>query len=241
MTYPSNDGGMSRTALANLIDECDVSIKDFNDSKREAFTSYRTKLENAGWDKDAIKAEIEAVKIAIKRRRVVKVEGIEVIEGKDELVEEVLTEILTSRAPRATRVENITQIPPKTADDDGRKLSVSSPSATAIEPEDRASGVGQTSSSETPHGDGDIADAVSGDGPCMEADIAPADEGDEPTEGGENVDPQVLGEVETHASPAINPDCAHPDTCQFATKSYCCSQCSSARSARLQAQRKVRA
>ncbi len=64
---------------------------------------------------------------------------------------------------------------------------------------------------------------------------------DEPTEGGENVDPQVLGEVETHASPAINPDCAHPDTCQFATKSYCCSQCSSARSARLQAQRKVRA
>lgn len=61
-------------------------------------------------------------------------------------------------------------------------------------------------------------------------------------EGGENVaDEAHSGEAaeDLQASPAsyINPDCAKPDTCQFASKSYLCSGCNSARAERLVAQR----
>lgn len=42
-------------------------------------------------------------------------------------------------------------------------------------------------------------------------------------------------------APYINPDCAKPDTCQFASKTYLCSVCNSARAERLVAQRRGKA
>lgn len=263
---------ISRTSLADLIDACDVSIKDFNDSKREAFTSYRTLLENLGWDKEAIKAEIEAVKIAIKRRRVVKAEGIEVIEGKDELVEEVLTEILTTRAPRATRVEKIEEFGADHDPETGEILDTSSlaKAAHAVSRDDEAgehqppskSGIadadepGRRTHVSAERDRAPITEPVEG---CLPADEAEPPQGEassvprvmtmtplepreagglkgfgftvkfEQAEGGENVDPQVLGEVETHASPAINPHrphCLKPKSCASINWKAHCYTCS---------------
>lgn len=100
MTERANS--ITRMSLADHFDACDESIKDFNDSKRDAMVSYRVQLENAGWAKDAIKAEVEAVKAAIKRRRLVTKDEA-AVDAKDALIDEVLAEI-TARAPRATRV-----------------------------------------------------------------------------------------------------------------------------------------
>lgn len=73
-------------------------------------------------------------------------------------------------------------------------------------------------------------DTISGEIPPIQntREGAPADEA-EPT-------PKVEA-----SSVTLNPDCAKPDTCQFASKSYLCSGCNSVRAERLVAQRRGRA
>lgn len=228
---------ITRMSLADHFDACDESIKDFNDTKREGFTSYRAQLENMGWPKDAIKAEIEAVKAAIKRRRLVTKDEA-AVEAKDALVEEVLAEI-TARAPRATRVA--TSVPNRDerrrdrfseSMDDAKALSAEAAALGLINPEAHAEtariadalaakfGNGPI---QTPHGDGDIADAASGDGPCMGADIA-ADEA-EPTQVEASSVPRKR--QWKHSDPA-HPDCLDPGQCGGFSNLGLCQRCKDA-------------
>lgn len=242
---------ITRTSLADHFDACDESIKDFNDSKRDAMVSYRVQLENAGWAKDAIKAEIEAVKTAIRRRRLISKDEA-AVEAKDALVDEVLAEI-TSRAPRATRVA--TTVPdledhdPETGEvldteSDGRKLSVSTPAAAGIELGDSAPSVERTPETEGLAGPANAPDAgTANTKPAHNSEPvegAPADEAETPqveassvphhSAGGENVAPEArTGEVETHASPAINPNrphCLKPKSCASINWKAHCYTCS---------------
>ncbi len=91
---------ITRKSLADEIDVIDEAIKAYNDSKREAFDAYRDQMIAAGVGKPNVKAEIDAVKAAIKRRREAAKDRDGLIE-KDALIDEVYDEI--TRAPRATR------------------------------------------------------------------------------------------------------------------------------------------
>jgi hypothetical protein len=91
---------ITRKSLADIIDGYDEQIADLNKSKRDTFDDYRNQMIAARQPKAEIKAEIEAVKVAIKRRRESVKDKTALIE-KDALVDEVFEEI--TRAPRATR------------------------------------------------------------------------------------------------------------------------------------------
>jgi hypothetical protein len=94
---------ITRTSLANEIDEYDQQIADMNTGKKDCFDAYRAQLVASGMDKENIKTEIEAVKAAIKRRRAAKKDPM-AVEEKDALIDEIFEEIMMSpRAPRATR------------------------------------------------------------------------------------------------------------------------------------------
>lgn len=97
---------ITRKSLAATIDDLDEQIATLQDSKRDTYISYRAQLDAKGLDKDAIKAEIDAFKLALKRRRAVK-EDPKAVEAKDDLVDEIFVEISGSRAARDARVENI--------------------------------------------------------------------------------------------------------------------------------------
>lgn len=99
---------ITRKTLADTIDSYDDEIAELQASKRETFQSYREQLSDL-MGKDEVKAEIEATKAAIKRRRAIREKGEEVIEQKDALADEIFDEITAANAPRATRVENIEQ------------------------------------------------------------------------------------------------------------------------------------
>lgn len=106
---------ITRTSLANEIDEYDQQIADMNTGKKDCFDAYRAQLVASGMDKANIKTEIEAVKAAIKRRRAAKKDPM-AVEEKDALIDEIFEEITTSpRAPRATR-ENIEKFDPETGE-----------------------------------------------------------------------------------------------------------------------------
>ena len=109
---------ITRRSLADTIDAYDEQIADLNKSKRETFDAYRDQMVAALLTKPEIRAEIEAVKAAIKRRRESVKDEHALIE-KDELIDEVFHEI--TRAPRATR-ENIEKFDAETGEiiDDGR-------------------------------------------------------------------------------------------------------------------------
>ena len=94
---------ITRKSLADTIDAYDEQIAELNSSKRDTFDAYRNQMIDARLTKPEIKAEIEAVKAAIKRRRESVKDSMALIE-KDALIDEVFAEI--TRAPRATR-ENI--------------------------------------------------------------------------------------------------------------------------------------
>ena len=103
---------ITRKSLADEIDLIEADIKALNDSKRACFDAYRDQIIGAGIAKPNIKAEIEAVKVAIKRRREAVKDENALIE-KDELIDEVFHEI--TRAPRATR-ENIEKFDAETGE-----------------------------------------------------------------------------------------------------------------------------
>jgi len=102
---------ITRKSLADEIDVYDQSIADLNDSKKDCFDAYRDQLFASGMLKENVRKEIVAVKAAIRRRRAVQKNEIEV-EEKDALIDEIFEEInQRSRASRATRVENIEEFP----------------------------------------------------------------------------------------------------------------------------------
>lgn len=107
---------ITRKSLADTIDEYDAAIADLQSSKRDTFNSYRADLTASGMPKEAIKAEIEAAKKAIRRRQIIAAKSAEVVEEADALAEEFFEEITAVRAPRATRVENIEEFDPETGE-----------------------------------------------------------------------------------------------------------------------------
>jgi hypothetical protein len=90
---------MTRSEMADAVDALDADIADLQEAKRNLFASYRADLEGTH-DKDAVKAEIAALKAAIRRRQ--KAVADPENEQAVDLAEEIFTEI-TARAPRATR------------------------------------------------------------------------------------------------------------------------------------------
>lgn len=93
----------TRKSIADHLDSYDDEIAELQDSKREMLADYRQQLADAGMGKAQIKAEIEALKTAMRRRRAIAKKGNETVEEADALADEIFVEI-TARAPRAMRV-----------------------------------------------------------------------------------------------------------------------------------------
>jgi hypothetical protein len=91
---------MTRKEMADAVDEIDRDIAALQASKRDLFVSYRDDLA-VTMDKDAIKAEVAALKAAIRRRQKFQadIEAASVADLADEIFDEI-----TSLAPRATHV-----------------------------------------------------------------------------------------------------------------------------------------
>jgi hypothetical protein len=89
---------MTRKEMADAVDEIDRDIAALQASKRDLFVSYREGLADT-MDKDAIKADVAALKAAIRRRQKLQAdpEAASVAELADEIFDEI-----TSFAPRAT-------------------------------------------------------------------------------------------------------------------------------------------
>ena len=126
----------TRKSIADHLDSYDDEIATLQEGKRETLADYRQQLADAGMSKGGIKAEIEALKVAMRRRRAIAKKGEEVVEEADVLADEIFVEI-TARAPRATRVREIieeydaetgeihdTQDQPETATGSGRTAQV---------------------------------------------------------------------------------------------------------------------
>lgn len=102
---------ITRKSLADTIDAFDDEIATLQESKRETYAEYRADLsERMG--KDEVRAEIEATKAAIKRRRAVREKGEETVEHKDALTDKIFAEIVgtvvathVARGARASREE----------------------------------------------------------------------------------------------------------------------------------------
>lgn len=99
---------ITRTSLANEIDEYDQQIADMNSGKADCFNAYRQQLADIGMGKPAIKLEIDAVKTAIKRRRAA-IKDMAALEEKDALTDEIFDEITRPVVRGAHARENIEQ------------------------------------------------------------------------------------------------------------------------------------
>lgn len=95
----------TRKSIADHLDSYDDEIAQLQESKRETLADYREQLAEKGFGKAAIKAEVEALKVAMRRRRAIVKKGAEEIENADALADEIFVEI-SGPAPRATHVAN---------------------------------------------------------------------------------------------------------------------------------------
>lgn len=105
----------TRKSLADHLDSYDDEIAELQKSKRMMFDDYRAQLVGLGWGKQAIKAEVEGLKVAMRRRRAVRKAGDEAVEEADAIADEIFVEI--TRAPRATHArENIEEFDAETGE-----------------------------------------------------------------------------------------------------------------------------
>lgn len=93
---------ITRRSLAETYAEHDAIIEAAQAAKRDATQAYRAQLDDAGMDRDAIKAEIEGFKLAYRRKVAIEKKGEETVEHRDAIADEIFAEIATPRAPRAT-------------------------------------------------------------------------------------------------------------------------------------------
>lgn len=110
---------ITRKSLADTIEEYDTQIADLQAGKRDTYQAYRDEI-GALMGKDAVKIEIEAFKVALKRRNAIAKKGEQTVEEKDALADEIFAEISGSNARRATRVENASEFPPAAVDREAR-------------------------------------------------------------------------------------------------------------------------
>ena len=102
MSAENSIAPMTRGALADEIDDYDEQIAALQDSKRELYVAYRAQLKKDGYEPAAVRAQVEAFKVAHRKRRAA-VKNEQAVEEHDALVDEIYKEISSSRAPRATR------------------------------------------------------------------------------------------------------------------------------------------
>lgn len=96
----------TRKSIADHLDSYDDEIAQLQASKRETLDDYRHQLAETGMTKPQIKSEIDALKIAMRRRRAIAKTSETAVEEADALADEIFAEI-TSNARRATRVREI--------------------------------------------------------------------------------------------------------------------------------------
>lgn len=96
----------TRKSIADHLDSYDDEIAELQAGKRDTLNDYRHQLAAAGMTKQQIKSEIEALKIAMRRRRAIAKTSETEVEEADALADEIFAEI-TARAPRATRAREI--------------------------------------------------------------------------------------------------------------------------------------
>jgi hypothetical protein len=95
----------SRKQLVDTIEGYDAEIEALQKSKRETYDAQRADLiGNMG--KDQVRDEIDALKKAVQRRRQITKHGVQVVEDKDALVEEILAEV-EARVARGARAREI--------------------------------------------------------------------------------------------------------------------------------------
>lgn len=104
---------LTRKQIIDNVEALDAEIEALQQSKRETYEDHRANLV-ATDGKEVAKAEIEGLKKAVQRRRQVSKHGVEAVEQKDALVEEILAEV--ANAPRATRVASDVPIEHEPAD-----------------------------------------------------------------------------------------------------------------------------
>jgi hypothetical protein len=92
---------MTRRALADAIDGYDNQITALQNAKRELYNTSRAQLAKAGYKPAAAKAEVEACKAAIRKRRAAAKDQ-QAVEERDALVDKIFEEISSPRARRAT-------------------------------------------------------------------------------------------------------------------------------------------
>jgi len=202
---------VTRKSLADTIDGYDDEIAALQESKRETFQSYREDLAEHGIDKDGIRAEVEAVKKAIKRRRLVAEKSAEAVENADALADEIFAEISPSRAPRATRTR-------ETADETQAQGN-SAPAREPVKPEADASGEPAGGDHESVTVDQLTQETAR---PDDEADII-----DFETANGE-LTPRALGSDVEPVAPdprafikQLRPHCLNPDACGGQGRNHC--------------------
>ena len=106
----------TRKSIADHLDSYDDEIAELQSGKRDTLNDYRHQLAEAGMTKPQIKSEIDALKIAMRRRRAIAKTSETEVEEADALADEIFVEI-TSHARRATRAHgNIEEFDPETGE-----------------------------------------------------------------------------------------------------------------------------
>lgn len=234
----------TRKSIADHLDSYDAEISDLQDSKRETLDDYRAQLGEKGFAKAQIKAEIEALKRAMRRRRAIAKTSEAEVDEADDLADEIFVEI-TSPAPRATRVASDvpdhdpetgeltqTQEQPETTDEGSRSESDLGRDGAPDAGEDEAS-----ARSVHPHHDGDRDDLVRGSGPASTetspdvsnspsaADSLPgavkAPEADSLPASGAVLPQSEIPAFLRKTIADYRPNCLHPDMCAASGLRHC--------------------
>jgi hypothetical protein len=88
---------MTRRVLADAIDGYDDQITALQNAKRELYNTSRAQLAKAGYKPAAAKAEVEACKAAIRKRRAA-AKNQQAVEERDALLDKIFEEISSPRA-----------------------------------------------------------------------------------------------------------------------------------------------
>jgi hypothetical protein len=110
MSAENSIAPMTRGQLADEIDGYDEQIAVLQDAKRELYVAYRAQLKRDGYEPAAVRAQVEAFKVAHRKRRAA-VKNEQAVEEHDALVDEIYKEISSSRAPRATHAREDEVVP----------------------------------------------------------------------------------------------------------------------------------
>lgn len=220
----------TRKSLADYLDSYDEEIASLQESKREMLQDYRAQLAEKGFGKSAIKAEIDGLKVAMRRRRAITKKGAEEVDQADAIADEIFLEI-TASARRDTRArENIEEFPLKA--DTRLGQDVQSPRQCTSAPENLDVTAGETATQFTD--EPEAAAEVAGD--YLREPVAAEQgqiirEGDAPRETGRDISgdasspdtdfqpPAFLTRVKTAAD--YRPHCLNPDTCGSSTLDHC--------------------